>query len=264
MEERVAIEISGGVADVRLVRTDKMNAVDDAMKTAIVAAADRLRQERGIRAVVLSGEGRAFCAGIDTGRFGGAQTGSRRAHRHTPRTRGMLNNSQYVVWVWRELPMPVIAAVHGVAFGAGFQIMLGADMRYIAPGTKLSIMEAKWGLVPDMGGTQLFRHLAREDIVRELTYTGRIFGAEEALTYGFATRVTDDPHAAAMATAREIAGRSPSAVRAAKRLLNAAPVCDVASGLLAESLEQDLLIGQPHQLEAVRANVEKRPPVFED
>jgi enoyl-CoA hydratase/carnithine racemase len=125
-------------------------------------------------------------------------------------------------------------------------------------------METKWGLVPDMAGTQLFRHLAREDIVRELTYTGRVFGAEEALAYGFATRVTDDPHAAAMATAREIAGRSPSAVRAAKRLLNAAPVTDTASGLLAESLEQDLLIGQPHQLEASRANVEKRPPVFED
>jgi enoyl-CoA hydratase/carnithine racemase len=168
------------------------------------------------------------------------------------------------VWVWRELPVPVIAAVHGVAFGAGFQLMLGADMRYVAPGTRLSIMEAKWGLVPDMGGTQLFRHLAREDVVRELTYTGRIFDAEAALAYGFATRVTADPHAAAMATAREIAGRSPSAVRAAKRLLNAAPVGDPAAGLLAESMEQDMLIGRPHQLEAVRATIEQRPPAFED
>jgi enoyl-CoA hydratase/carnithine racemase len=261
MEDRVTVEISGGVADVRLVRTDKMNAVDDAMKTAIIAAGERLRQERGVRAVVLSGAGRAFCAGIDTGRF---EAGTRRKSTHAPRTRGIANDSQYVVWVWRELPVPVIAAVHGVAFGAGFQLMLGADMRYVAPGTKLSIMETKWGLVPDMAGTQLFRHLAREDIVRELTYTGRIFGAEEALAYGFATRVTADPHAAAMATAREIAGRSPSAVRAAKRLLNAAPVTDTAAGLLAESLEQDLLIGQPHQLEASRANVEKRAPVFED
>jgi enoyl-CoA hydratase/carnithine racemase len=255
MDERVSIEISGGVADVRLVRTDKMNAVDDAMKTAIIAAGDRLRRESGLRAVVLSGAGRAFCAGIDTGRFEG---GGRRKSTHAPRTRGIANDSQYVVWVWRELPVP------GGAFGAGFQLLLGADMRYIAPGTKLSIMETKWGLVPDMAGTQLFRHLAREDIVRELTYTGRVFGADEALTYGFATRVTEDPHAAAMATAREIAGRSPSAVRAAKRLLNAAPVTDKASGLLAESLEQDLLIGQPHQLEASRAIVEKRAPVFED
>jgi enoyl-CoA hydratase/carnithine racemase len=261
MGERVSIEISGGVADVRLVRSDKMNAVDDAMRAALIAAGDRLRHERGVRAVVLSGEGRAFCAGTDTGRFAG---GARRTHTHAPRTRGMLNDSQYAVWVWRELPVPVIAAVHGVAFGAGFQLMLGADMRYLSPGTKLSIMETKWGLVPDMGGTQLFRHLAREDIVRELTYTGRVFSAEEALTYGFATRVTEDPHAAAMATAHEIAGRSPSAVRAAKRLLNAAPVCDVAAGLLAESLEQDLLIGKPDQVEAVRANVEKRLPVFED
>ena len=264
MEARVSIEISDGVADVRLVRTDKMNAVDDVMKSAVIAAGDRLRQEQGVRVVVLSGEGRAFCAGIDTGRFSGAQAGTRRTSTHTPRTRGMLNDSQYFVWVWRELPVPVIAAVHGVAFGAGFQLMLGADMRYIAPGTKLSIMETKWGLVPDMAGTQLFRHLAREDIVRELTYTGRVFGAEEALAYGFATRVTEDPHAVAMATAREIAARSPSAVRAAKRLLNAAPVCDVASGLLAESMEQDLLIGRPDQQEAVRANAEKRPPVFVD
>jgi enoyl-CoA hydratase/carnithine racemase len=261
MDERVTIEISGGVADVRLVRADKMNAVDEAMKAAIIAAGDRLRLERGLRCVVLSGEGRAFCAGIDTGRF---ESGGRRTNTHAPRTRGIANDSQYVVWVWRELPVPVIAAVHGVAFGAGFQLMLGADMRYIAPGTKLSIMETKWGLVPDMAGTQLFRHLAREDIVRELTYTGRIFGAEDALAYGFATRVTENPREAAMATAREIAGRSPSAVRAAKRLLNAAPVIDPAAGLLAESLEQDLLIGQPHQIEAARANVEKRPPRFED
>jgi enoyl-CoA hydratase/carnithine racemase len=96
--------------------------------------------------VVLSGQGRAFCAGIDTGRFEG---GTRRKSTHAPRTRGIANDSQYVVWAWRELPVPVIAAVHGVAFGAGFQLMLGADMRYIAPGTKLSIMETKWGLVPD-------------------------------------------------------------------------------------------------------------------
>jgi len=265
MEDRVRIAIADGVADVRMVRAEKMNAVDPAMKAALLAAGDRLRTEHGLRCVVLSGEGRAFCAGIDTGRFGGAVEGaSTRPSNHTPRTRGMFNDSQYAVWTWRELPVPVIAAVHGVAFGAGFQLMLGADIRIMAPGTRLSIMETKWGLIPDMGGTQLFYRLAREDIVRELTYTGRIFQAEEALSYGFATRLADDPHAEAMALAREIAGRSPSAVRAAKRLLNAAPVTDPAAGLLAESLEQDLLIGRPHQLEAIRANIEKRPPAFED
>jgi enoyl-CoA hydratase/carnithine racemase len=166
--------------------------------------------------------------------------------------------------VWRELPVPVIAAVHGVAFGGGFQIMLGADMRYAAPDTRFSIMEIKWGLVPDMAGTMLMRNLAREDIVRELTYTGRVFAADEALQYGFATRVCDEPRAAAMETAREIAANSPHAVRAAKRLLNAALSAPEADGLMAESIEQQALIGSPNQLEAVYANLGKRAAKFAD
>jgi enoyl-CoA hydratase/carnithine racemase len=154
----------------------------------------------------------------------------------------------------------VIAAVHGVAFGGGFQLALGADLRYLAPATKLAVIEAKWGLVPDMCGTQLMRHLAREDVVRELTYTGRIFSAEEALVYGFATRLADDPVAAALATAHEIAGRSPDAIRAAKRLLNLSTTCDVATGLAAETAEQAALLGAPNHAEAVRSNLESRAP----
>jgi enoyl-CoA hydratase/carnithine racemase len=180
------------------------------------------------------------------------------------RLHGAANDAQYAVWVWREVGVPVIAAVHGVAFGGGFQLMLGADFRYAAPGTRFSIMEAKWGLVPDMAGTQLMRHLAREDVVRELTYTGRVFGAEEALSSGFVTRIVADPRAAALETAREIAGRNPHAVRAAKRLLNNAPYADLTSGLLAEALEQQALIGSANQTEAVRANIEKRAPNFQD
>jgi enoyl-CoA hydratase/carnithine racemase len=158
--------------------------------------------------------------------------------------------------------VPVIAAVHGVAFGGGFQLTLGADMRYVAPDTRLSVMEVKWGLVPDMAGTQLMRHLAREDIVRELTYTGRIFSAQEALAYGFATRIVEDPRAAAVAVAREIAEKSPDAIRAAKRLLNLAPVSDPRSGLLAEAAEQQALLGSRNQVEAVQANLEQRPAKF--
>jgi enoyl-CoA hydratase/carnithine racemase len=178
------------------------------------------------------------------------------------RTHGVANWAQHIVWLWRELPVPVIAAVHGVAFGGGFQLTLGADMRYVAPDTRLSVMEVKWGLVPDMAGTQLMRHLAREDIVRELTYTGRIFSAQEALAYGFATRIVENPRAAAVAVAREIAEKSPDAIRAAKRLLNLAPVSDPRSGLLAEAAEQQALLGSRNQVEAVQANLEQRPAKF--
>ncbi|MBL0900489.1 MAG: enoyl-CoA hydratase/isomerase family protein [Reyranella sp.] len=160
--------------------------------------------------------------------------------------------------VWRELPVPVIAAVHGVAFGGGFQIALGADIRYATADARFSVMEIKWGLVPDLAGTQLMRHLAREDVVRELTYTGRIFDGAEAQQMGFVTRVVDDPRAAALETAREIASKSPDAIRADKRLLNAAVATDAASGLMMESVEQQKLIGSPNQLEAIMSNLQKR------
>ncbi len=269
MNDRVTIDIQDGVADVRLVRTDKMNALDEAMFEALVAAGVRLKTEPGLRAVVLSGEGRAFCAGLDMGNFGPmaapprAQATERSATSGLDgRTHGIANRAQYVAWVWREVPVPVIAAVHGVAFGGGFQLALGADMRFVAPDTRMAVLEIKWGLVPDMAGTQLMRHLVREDVVRELTYTGRIFSGEEAYAMGFATRVCADPRAEALAVAREIAGKNPHAIRASKRLLNAAVTQDPAEGLIGESVEQIALIGSPNQVEAVKANMEKRPPAF--
>ena len=269
MNDRVQVTVEDGVADVRLTRADKMNALDDAMFSALIETGDRLKRETKVRCVVLSGEGRAFCAGLDMGSFGRMADGTRRPAEPgdgnlVARDHGIANRAQYAVWVWRELPVPVIAAVHGVAFGGGFQLALGADMRFVAPDTRLAVLEIKWGLVPDMAGTQLMRHLAREDVVRELTYTGRIFSGEEALAYGFATRVCGDPHAEALAVAKEIAGRSPSAVRASKRLLNAAGIIDPAGGLIQETEEQVALIGSPNQIEAVKANLEKRAPAFKD
>ncbi len=272
MNDRVSVTITDGVADVRMVRTDKMNALDNAMFEALVATGDRLKTEKGVRAVVLSGEGRAFCAGLDMGNFGrmaegpaGQSTTSERSDQSLgARTHGVANRAQYACWVWREVPVPVIAAVHGVAFGGGFQVALGCDMRYVAPDTRMAVMEIKWGLVPDMAGTQLMRHLAREDIVRELTYTGRIFSGEEAFAYGFATRVCADPLAEALATAREIAAKNPDAMRANKRLLNAAVLTDPMGGLTMESVEQGRLIGSPNQVEAVMSNMQKRAPVFVD
>ena len=265
MNDRVTISIVDGVADVRLARPEKMNALDPAMFHALSAAGERLKTEAALRAVVLSGEGRAFCAGLDMASFAAIGATEASPMRDLKaRTHGLANLFQHVAWVWRDVPVPVIAAVHGVAFGGGLQIMLGADMRYVAPDTQLSIMEIKWGLVPDMAGTQLMRNLAREDIVRELTYTGRVFSGTEAQQYGFATRVSNDPRSAAFETAREIAAKSPHAIRAAKRLLNGASSSATAEGLLAESIEQQALIRSPNQLEAVYANMQKRAPRFSD
>ena len=269
MEQRVSISISEGIAEVRLVRADKMNALDAAMFDALVAATARLATEKGLRAVVLSGDGRAFCAGLDMGRFaamndnGGNGIAGGEKRDLSVRTHGLANFPQAAVWGWRQLPVPVIAAIQGVAFGGGFQLALGADMRLLAPDARMSIMEIKWGLVPDMAGTPILASLVRDDILRELTYTGRIFSAQEAMTYGLATRICDDPRAAALELALEIAGKSPDAIRAAKRLLNNLSV-DPGPALLAESDEQQKLLGSPNQLEAVRANIEKRAPRFAD
>lgn len=269
MEERVSISISEGVADVRLVRADKMNALDQAMFEALVAATERFSKEKGVRVVVLSGEGRAFCAGLDMGRFaamkekGGNGIPGGENRDLTKRTHGQANFPQQAVWGWRQLAVPVIAAVHGVAFGGGFQLSLGADMRFLSPDARMSVMEIKWGLVPDMAGTPILASLVRDDILRDLTYTGRIFSAQEAMAYGLATRICDDPRAVALEVAREIAGKSPDAIRAAKRLLNNLSV-DPGPALLAESVEQQKLIGSANQTEAVRANLEKRAPKFAD
>ena len=271
MNDRVSVSISDGIADVRLVRADKMNALDAAMFDALVATCDRLSQEKGLRAVVLSGEGRSFCAGLDMGRFaamkmkekGGNGIAGGEKRDLTARTHGLANFPQQAVWGWRQLPVPVIAAIQGVAFGGGFQLALGADMRFLAADARMSIMEIKWGLVPDMAGTPILASLVRDDILRELTYTGRIFTAQEAMSYGLATRICDDPRATAFEVAREIAGKSPEAIRAAKRMLNNLAI-DPGPVLLAESVEQMKLMGAANQLEAVRANMEKRAPRFAD
>jgi enoyl-CoA hydratase/carnithine racemase len=181
------------------------------------------------------------------------------------RTPGGSNRAQHAVMVWREQPVPVIAAVHGVAFGGGFQLALAPDMRFVAPDARMAVMEIKWGLVPDMGGMVLMRHLARGDVIRELTYSGRIFEGEEALRLGFATRVCADPRAEALAFAAEIAGKSPTAIRGAKRLIELAETpASQHDILLAESAEQGALIGSANQKESVMANMEKRAPAFAD
>ena len=270
MNDRVTVTVEDGVANVRMMRADKMNAIDPAMFLALTAAGEELKSRTDVRAAVLSGDGRAFCAGLDMGsmaQLAAPADDSRDAvlAEAADRTEAGANLAQQAAYVWREVPVPVIAAVHGVAFGGGFQIALGADIRIVAPEARLSVMEIKWGLIPDMSGMVLLRGLVRDDVARELTWTGRILNGDEAVSLGIATRVAEDPYAEALAMAREIAGKSPDAIRAGKRLLNLIQTDATAHDIfLAESHEQRALIGTPNQTEAVMANVEKRSPNFVD
>jgi enoyl-CoA hydratase/carnithine racemase len=263
MTDRVTLEIRDHVADVRLNRPDKLNALDAPMFDALVETGKRVAGLPGVRAVVLSGEGRAFSAGLDFASF--MQMSGGGGSSLLDREGGTLGNfAQRAALVWQEVPVPVIAALQGYVFGGGLQIALGADIRLVAPDAELSVMEIRWGLVPDMSGTQTLRHLVRLDVAKELTFTGRRVGAEEAVVLGLATRIAEDPRGAALALAQEIASRSPHAIRAGKRLLNASRTAGLAEGLELEEHLQLSLIGSENQLEAVQANLQKRPPRFRD
>jgi len=263
---RVTVAVSGGVADVRLSRPEKRNALDPAMFEALVAVGERLKTRPGLRAVVLSGEGPDFCAGLDFGSFHAMRAGEQlSATAQLPPSHGPAKaTGQRAAYVWAELPVPVIAALRGNALGGGLQIALGADIRIVTPDARLSVFEVAWGLIPDMTGTQLLPELVGRDVAKELTYTARIVSGQEAVRIGLATRTDPDPLAAALAMATEIAGRSPHAIRAAKRLLNLAGRTDLASGFAAEQEEIHALIGSPNQVEAVTARFEKRDPSFEE
>ena len=260
MKDRVSITmLEGGIADVRLIRADKMNALDGAMFEGIVEAIKTLETMPGLRVVVLSGEGKAFCAGLDMASMAGGSGNDLAARIH-----GDANTPQQVAWGWRKLPVPVIAAVHGVAFGGGFQIMSGADIRIAHPESRMAIMELKWGLVPDMAGFPLWRTMVRDDVLRELTYTNREFSGAEALGLGFATYIDEIPHTKAMSIAREIANRNPDAMREAKALFNEFADLDEDSILMAESERQARVIRTPNQIEAVMAGMQKRAATFAD
>jgi enoyl-CoA hydratase/carnithine racemase len=265
MAERVTWTIDGGVADVRLNRPEKMNALDPAMFRALVDAGETLAADRSVRAVVLSGEGRAFCAGLDMGAFRAmAEKGGLEGDLGARSEKRITNLGQQAAYVWFEMPAPVIAAVHGVAFGGGLQIAVGADIRIVAPDAQLSVMEARWGLNPDMTGTQLLPRLVGLDVAKELTFTARIVSGTEAVALGLATRAAADPRAEALRLARDIAAKNPHAIRGSKALLNMAGTVSLAEGFEAEERTIRSLIGTPNQVEAVRANLEKRPPSFVD
>ncbi len=265
---RVILRVEAGVADVRLNRPEKLNALDVGLLEALVAASDALAEDASVRAVVLSGEGRAFCTGLDVSSLlamasDPGEVDVRRAL--GARLPGRVTNlAQEAADGWRRLPVPTIAAVHGVALGGGLQIALGADLRVVAPGARLSVLEIRWGLVPDMTGTWALPRLVGVDAAKELTWTGRIVEGEEAVRIGLATRMADDPRAAALDLARQLAASSPQAVRAAKALLDASLLAAPADQYRAESEAMSSIIGSPNQAEAVRAHLEERSPVFSD
>ena len=265
--ERVTVAIKEGVADVRLNRPEKLNALDQAMFDALVETSAKLAADPSVRAVVLSGEGRGFCAGLDFTSFQAmASEGTRgRVRQLGDRPPGRIaNHGQQAAYGWTELPVPVIAAIHGVALGGGFQVALGADIRIVAPDARLSVLEIRWGLIPDMTGTFMLRQLVGLEVAKELTFTGRMVSGEEAVKLGLASRVSDNPREAALELAAQIASSSPDAIRAGKRLLNQAGQIPLQQQLLDESREMGALIGSPNQVEAVAAYFEKRPPVFAD
>ena len=258
-DERVSVTVGAGIASVRLNRPGKLNAIDHAMFTALSEASAAVAARADARVVVLSGSGRGFCAGLDIASLASGMPGSIER-----RTHGIANLWQHAVWGWRELPVPVIAAVHGVAFGGGLQIALAADIRIVAPDARLAVMEARWGLVPDMAGIALLRGVVREDVARELTYTARQVSGTEAAALGLATRTADEPYAAAMALAAQVAAASPRAVRGAKRRFGLAQDAAAAEILLAESREQQALLAGPDLAETVAAQAEGRAPRFAD
>lgn len=265
--DRITLNFNEGIADVRLARPEKMNALDGAMFAAFADAIAHLHGLADLRVVVVSGEGSAFCAGLDQATFKAVMAGDNSGAGGLPmdltaRSHGIANLPQQAAMGWRSLAVPVLASISGVAFGGGLQVALGADLRFCDAKARLSLMEICWGLVPDMGGMWLLRDLVRGDILRDLVYSGRIVRAEEAARIGLVTQVCVDPLAHSLSLAQDIAGRSPAAIRAARRLIEYADAADPARMLLAESQEQARLLGSTEQRETASANIERRRPIF--
>lgn len=262
MTDRVLVEVQNHIAHVRFNRPEKHNALDYDQFRAILEAGKSLVDRKDVRVVVLSGNGPSFCSGLDLSSFTSTPKLMLTAFRVEP---GQIANfAQRVPYVWKQLPMPVIAALHGVVYGAGLQIAMAADIRIAAPEAKLSVMEAKWGLIPDMSLSQTLRLAVGMDVAKELTYTARVVPAAEAKELGLVTRLAQDPLVEAMKLAREIAARSPTAVRAAKELYEKSWHADAKTGLQLEARLQKKLLGSMNQIKALMSGFRKKPAKFSD
>jgi len=266
VNEAVTLDIENGIADLRLNRPDKMNAVDEKIMKGLREAVAAIDDDKNVRVVVLSGNGRAFCSGLDFSSFGdmlsGDLTADSVADAYDDLSPAGANKAQLLGWAWQELSVPVIAALHGAAMGGGLNMALGADIRIVHPQTKMGFVEISFGLLPDMSATQSLRRLAALDRIKELIFTGRKFSGEQALEYGLATELSDDPLADALEMAAVIARRNPDAIGKAKQMLNNSALVSVREGLAEESACSRQLMGTANQLEAVMSTFEKRDPRF--
>jgi enoyl-CoA hydratase/carnithine racemase len=263
MSDRIKIDIDAHVAEVTLNRADKLNALDLKMFAALAAAADSIASDKSVRAVVLHGAGGNFCAGIDLSVLGESDFDFGKAL-DIPVEPSPANFFQRAAYAWRELPVPVICALDGFVFGGGLQVALGADIRYASPNAKLSIMESKWGLIPDMAISTTLRGLLAPDHIKELAWTARVLDSSEAKSLGLVTAVTDDPLGASRKLAAACAAKSPDAIRGIKALINESWQMSDSDSLALEARLQSGIIGGTNQLEAVSANLSKRRPAFED
>lgn len=270
MSSLVSIEIKDHIARVLLNRPEKSNALNPEMFNAIIEASEMLKKDKSVRVIILSGKGKDFCAGLDFECFEemvrgeGLEQGAVGTLLNQRSRDGLTNYAQLAAYTWKQQTVPVIAALRGVAFGGGFQVALCADIRLASPDARFSLMEAKWGIIPDMSATQTLRDLVRLDVAKELIFTGRIFEAPEAERLGLITRICSNPIMEADKLANEIALKSPDAVAAAKELYETAWHAAPETGLRLEETLQKTLIGSENQIEAVSANFEKRMPVFKE
>jgi enoyl-CoA hydratase/carnithine racemase len=263
MSEPVTIAKDGHVATVTLNRPEKHNAIDLRMFAALADAGTELANDSSVRVVILEGAGPSFCAGIDLSVFQ-QNDASILISKMAPEQDSLANFFQRAAFVWREIPQPVICALHGSVFGGGLQIALGADLRYASAECQLSVMEIKWGIIPDMAISKTLLRLLPADKAKELAWSGRVFAADEAYEMGVITAIYDNPSQMARETAAAIALKSPNAVRAIKRLFDESAEMSTAQALQLEAQLQMSLLGSPQQREAVAANLEKRLPKFED
>jgi len=270
MSERISVTVDSGVAHVLLNRPEKKNALDGDMFEGLRQAARDLAADPSIRVVVLSGAGDSFCSGIDLSNFGAMASGELSSESESvkaavaDKSADGANQAQQLAWLWQELPVPVIAAMTGVAYGAGLHIALGADIRIVSPDARLAFVEISWGLVPDMSGTQAMRRLIPLDLAKKIVFTGQTLSGEQAVELHLATETSDHPLEDAFALARTIAQRSPDAIRAAKKLLNSSGLVPLADGLANEMAASSALMGSKNQIEAVMSKLEKRTAHFED
>ncbi len=260
MNALVTCAVEDGIAHVRLNRPEKLNALTLATLEQLVATARQLRRDRTLRAVVISGAGESFCSGLDFGSVLAQPSGIVRSF--LPRPWRGTNTFQEACWAWRRLPVPVIAAVHGHCYGGGLQIALAADFRIATPDSEWSVLEGKWGIIPDMTGVRTLKELVGVDTAKQLTMTARMLSGKEAHDLGLVTELAAVPEEAAHALARELSLRSPDALAAAKRLFDGTWTSSARHTFARERAEQLFLLFAANTKAARKAAFAKVPPSF--